>query len=281
MSLLALLDGGAAPVSADGACDDHWPYKILDGHGRHDGDGDGVGCESNPLWPGEDFGAASLTYDRDNWSYDSSRARRLLGCSSSEHVDHVVALKEAFYSGAAGWSLARKREFANDVSNMWCLDASTNISKSDHDLAEWRSGSCAERKLIARVTIDVKARYGLLTDPAERDANRAALSRDCGAASADQVSDDVETPSELVDYELGLVDVEREGRAVRVTLPRTQRPPWSAALVLSLAREHGAVAIWTWTGAVWLGYAEVGGEAAPGSTEFLVRVDDEVWFVGG
>ena len=129
-------------AEAHGTCANH-QYRTYDG--THDGDGDGVGCESKPAPPGRS-GVTSVGYDRDNWSFNSSGARARLGCSSSEHVDHIVALKEAYDSGAAAWSSTRKAEFANDSTNLWCLEASVNLSKSDGDLAEWAGGSCAQRK---------------------------------------------------------------------------------------------------------------------------------------
>ena len=152
-------------------------YRTYDG--THDGDGDGVGCESKPEPPSRSGATTSVGYDRDNWSFGSSGARVRLGCSSSEHVDHIVALKEAYDSGAAAWSSTRKAEFANDSANLWCLAASVNLSKSDGDLAEWAGGSCAQRKRIATVTQQVKRTYGLSTDGAEQRAITAALAAQC------------------------------------------------------------------------------------------------------
>ena len=43
---MGALEGGGA--MADGTCKDHAPYKVTHGH---DSDGDGIGCESNPLPP--------------------------------------------------------------------------------------------------------------------------------------------------------------------------------------------------------------------------------------
>ena len=145
-----------------------------------------VGCESNPQWPPEDDSSPApddssddASYDRDNWDYDSGAARQRLGCSDTEHVDHIVALKEAYDSGASNWTAARKSEFANDPINQWCLDASLNSSKSDHDLAKWDGGSCSQRRTIARRTQVVKTNYGLTTDPAEDIAIEAALTAWC------------------------------------------------------------------------------------------------------
>ena len=196
--------GGVEPASADGTCASHHPYKVTDGHG-HDRDGDGVGCEGNPQWPSEtdsptptdppssdrsddaddaDDADDDSGYDRDNWDYDSSAARQRLGCSSSEHVDHIVALKEAYDSSASTWTGAQKRRFANDSINLWCLDAGANISKSDRDLAEWSGGTCAQRRFIAVQTQIVKAKYSLTIDPAERRAIDAALSASCPSTTA-------------------------------------------------------------------------------------------------
>ena len=176
---LAVHPRGSHPA-AHPTCAGH-QYRTYDG--THDGDGDGVGCESKPEPPSRSgatpSGATTVGYDRDNWSFGSSGARARLGCSSSEHVDHIVALKEAYDSGAAAWSSTRKAEFANDSANLWCLAASVNLSKSDGDLAEWAGGSCAQRKRIATVTQQVKRAYGLSTDSAEQRAITAALAAQC------------------------------------------------------------------------------------------------------
>ena len=169
-------------AEAHGTCANH-QYRTYDG--THDGDGDGVGCESKPAPPGRS-GVTSVGYDRDNWSFNSSGARARLGCSSSEHVDHIVALKEAYDSGAAAWSSTRKAEFANDSTNLWCLEASVNLSKSDGDLAEWAGGSCAQRRRIATVTQQVKRTYGLSTDGAEQRAITAALAAQCTPLTGSQ-----------------------------------------------------------------------------------------------
>ena len=99
-------------------------------------------------------------------------------------MDHIVALKEAYDSGAHAWSGARKSQFANDPLNQWCLAAGLNISKSDGDLAEWRGGSCGQRKYIATVTVQVKRKYSLAIDSAEQRAITAALAAACTASGA-------------------------------------------------------------------------------------------------
>lgn len=160
-------------AAADGACGElHGEAPAHPGH--RDGDGDGLICEghADPT-PG--------AYNRAEWRFDSDAARALLGCSDSEHVDHVVALKEAHDSGGANWSSERKRTFANDGANLVCLDAGVNIAKSDHDLAEWSGGGCELRKEIAITTSLIKAAYELEIDPAEAQAIAEASDADCTA----------------------------------------------------------------------------------------------------
>lgn len=211
--LLGFLLTGAAvllaldTVESHGTCRTHHQYRTYDG--THDGDGDGVGCESLPEPPSRrsssttgststgssstgsspttSSSTATTGYDRDNWSYNSDSARNALGCDSSEHVDHVVALKEAYDSGASRWSNARKSTFANDRANQWCLDAGVNISKSDHDLAEWSGGTCQQRKQIATVTVAIKTKYSLSIDSSEQSAINVALAAQCSVPQSSSI----------------------------------------------------------------------------------------------
>jgi DNA uptake protein ComE-like DNA-binding protein len=91
------------------------------------------------------------------------------GSPSELDIDHVVALAEAWDSGAANWDTATRRRFANDPAHLVAVTASSNRSKGDSDLAEWRplrSAWC----VTATITAQVKAAYGLSVDRAEYDA---------------------------------------------------------------------------------------------------------------
>ncbi len=127
----------------------------------------------------EDLSEPANQYNRDNWNFNSSAARKRLNCTKDEHVDHIVALKEAFDSGASTWSSSRKQQFANDSINLWCLDAKLNLSKSDDDLAEWNGGNCNIRKRIAVKTKDVKRKYDLDIDTAEAKAIAVSINKNC------------------------------------------------------------------------------------------------------
>jgi hypothetical protein len=62
-------------------------------------------------------------------------------------IDHVVALGEAWDSGAYAWSPERRERFANDLDVSWELievSAAPNRSKSDKDPADWVPPSAAD-----------------------------------------------------------------------------------------------------------------------------------------
>ena len=90
-------------------------------------------------------------------------------------VDHVVALAEAWASGAWAWTPERRVAFANDLGDpdtLIAVTASSNSTKSDLDPAEWlpQAESARCRYLVA--WIRVKARWSLSIDDAELDALR-------------------------------------------------------------------------------------------------------------
>ncbi len=107
------------------------------------------------------------------------------GSPSELDIDHVIALAEAWDSGASTWDSATRRRFANDPAHLVAVTASSNRSKSDADLADWRpirSAWC----VTATITAEVKAAYGLSVDPAEYDAIAEMLGT-CGASDRKSV----------------------------------------------------------------------------------------------
>lgn len=51
--------------------------------------------------------------------------------------DHIVPLAHAHRHGAADWTRAQRRAFANDIDNLLVVDDSANQSKSDQAPHEW------------------------------------------------------------------------------------------------------------------------------------------------
>ncbi len=99
-------------------------------------------------------------------------------------VDHLVALHEAWRSGASTWAPDRRRAFANDLGHPGALVAVTaamNRSKGDRDPASWQPPNRAAWCLYATDWIAVKARWDLTVDDAEATALRNMLAG-CGAA---------------------------------------------------------------------------------------------------
>ena len=90
-------------------------------------------------------------------------------------IDHVVALAEAWRSGASQWDSPRRLAFANDLdepSALIAVTASTNRSKSDRDPASWQPPSTASWCGFATAWVTVKVRWALTADQAEVDALR-------------------------------------------------------------------------------------------------------------
>ncbi|WP_018350253.1 HNH endonuclease family protein [Longispora albida] len=86
-------------------------------------------------------------------------------------IDHVVALAEAWDSGARTWTTSRRQAFANDLGDSRSLIAVTddvNQAKGDKDPAEWLPQYQRCRYLGEWVA--VKLRWRLTVDQAEKNA---------------------------------------------------------------------------------------------------------------
>jgi len=89
--------------------------------------------------------------------------------STNFDIDHLVALAEAWDSGAKRWTAGTRRRFANDLRDrrsLVAVSASSNRSKSDQDPAEWmpQLGKC---KYVTQ-WVAVKVRWHLKVDGAEK-----------------------------------------------------------------------------------------------------------------
>ena len=116
------------------------------------------------------------------------------GSPSELDVDHVVALAEAWDSGASTWDRDRRRALANDPRNLVAVTASSNRSKGDRDLGEWRPAQRSAWCVTATMTVETKAAHGLSIDPAERDAIAEMLSV-CGESGQVTIGRGVSMPS--------------------------------------------------------------------------------------
>ena len=94
------------------------------------------------------------------------------------HVDHVVAVCEAWRSGAHGWPHSQRVEFANwlgDDHHLVAAWSSTNTSKRDSDPAKWLPPNRAYWCTYLNNWTAIKREWGLAMDPQEADAVREGL----------------------------------------------------------------------------------------------------------
>ncbi|WP_246150800.1 HNH endonuclease family protein [Streptomyces qinzhouensis] len=105
-------------------------------------------------------------YDGATWS-----------AASDVDIDHVVALAEAWRSGANAWTTTQRRAFANDLTRPQLIAVTDNVNqaKSDLDPAEWLPPRTAYRCTYARMWVQVKHHYALSVDTAEKNALAAVL----------------------------------------------------------------------------------------------------------
>ncbi len=85
-------------------------------------------------------------------------------------IDHVVALGNAWQTGAQALSPARRQDLANDPLELLAVDGPTNQDKGDSDAAAWLPPDAAERCAYVARQIAVKQGYRLWVRPQERSA---------------------------------------------------------------------------------------------------------------
>lgn len=113
--------------------------------------------------------------------YTAKQISFLRGAQTSDDVqiDHVVALSNAWQTGAQQLSYEERVRFANDPMNLLAVDGPTNENKSDGDAATWLPPNKEFRCAYVRRQVTVKKTYRLWVTPPERDAISRVLST-CG-----------------------------------------------------------------------------------------------------
>ena len=85
-------------------------------------------------------------------------------------IDHLVALSNAWQTGAAYFDKGIRTQIANDPINLLAVDAKLNRQKGDGDAATWLPPNKAFRCEYVSRQVEVKAKYSLWVTPPERDA---------------------------------------------------------------------------------------------------------------
>lgn len=143
---------------------------------RHWIDADGDGCDTRREVLIEESlttVTVSATCSSSGGSWVSLYDGLVFTDASGLDIDHVVALAEAWDSGAFGWSADRRERFANDLGASWSLiavSASSNRTKSDQDPADWLPPTASYLCPYLADWIAVKVRWSLAVDTRERDA---------------------------------------------------------------------------------------------------------------
>ena len=89
---------------------------------------------------------------------------------SNIDIDHVVALSNAWQTGAAYFDKTKRQQIANDPLNLLAVDFSLNRQKGDGDAATWLPPLKSYRCDYVGRQIAVKAKYGLWVTQPEKGA---------------------------------------------------------------------------------------------------------------
>ncbi|CZS88971.1 uncharacterized protein RAG0_00471 [Rhynchosporium agropyri] len=92
--------------------------------------------------------------------------------ASDVDIDHMVPLSNAWKSGAAQWTTAQRRTFANDLTNPQLIAVTDNVntSKSDSGPEEWKPPLTSYYCTYAKMYTKVKSVYRLTVTSAEKSA---------------------------------------------------------------------------------------------------------------
>ena len=90
--------------------------------------------------------------------------------SDDVQIDHVVALSNAWQTGAQALDVYRRELIATDPLNLLAVDGPTNQSKGDGDAATWLPPAKGYRCAYVARQVAVKTQYKLWVTTAERDA---------------------------------------------------------------------------------------------------------------
>jgi len=94
------------------------------------------------------------------------------GSASSQlvQIDHVVALSNAWQTGAQQLTFAQREALANDPLELLAVDGAANQQKSDGDAATWLPANKSFRCQYVARQIAVKQKYTLWVTQPEKDA---------------------------------------------------------------------------------------------------------------
>ncbi|MEE4543972.1 HNH endonuclease family protein [Streptomyces sp. V4-01] len=107
---------------------------------------------------------------KDPYTGKTIRFTRGRGTSLSVQIDHMVALGNAWTTGASRLSQPQREELANDPLNLIAADGPANEGKGDDDAAKWLPQSRAFHCEYVARQIAVKTKYHLWITTSEKTA---------------------------------------------------------------------------------------------------------------
>ena len=100
----------------------------------------------------------------------SNKVLTFTSVKSAVDIDHVVALSNAWQTGAAYFDRNTRSQIANDPLNLVAVDAKLNRQKGDSDAATWLPPNKVFRCEYVSRQVSVKAKYSLWVTPPEKEA---------------------------------------------------------------------------------------------------------------
>ena len=100
----------------------------------------------------------------------SNKVLAFTSAKSAVDIDHLVALSNAWQTGAAYFDRSKRSQIANDPLNLLAVDARLNRQKGDGDAATWLPPHKPFRCEYVSRQVAVKAKYSLWVTAAEKDA---------------------------------------------------------------------------------------------------------------
>jgi hypothetical protein len=102
--------------------------------------------------------------------YTEEQISYIYGDGTLIDIDHVVALGNAWVSGASRWDIRKRAALATDPLNLLAVDASANRQKGDGDAATWLPPNKVCRCAYVARQVATKAKFGLSVTTSEKDA---------------------------------------------------------------------------------------------------------------
>ena len=113
----------------------------------------------------------------DPYSGEKISFERGVKSSMDVQIDHVVALSNAWQTGAFKLTAEKRMALANDPMNLFAVKGRLNSQKGDGDAATWLPPLKSIRCSYVSQQIVVKAKYGLWVTPPEKAAMQSLLAK--------------------------------------------------------------------------------------------------------